>query len=234
MYSSVINHGTAPAAARQFFRAAGLSAALNVLRVAVQGEGQLKTMPNNTAIMISFAACFALHISTTADAGRDSTLAPSIRTLIAETTETLERIGSTPVQRKGLSCLFARQLKHILKLAARSSSDHSRHPEMAASSSTVATARESDVLPANIKTDMGGGVPITGNNGAAAGPAMDMAAAAANGGPSMPPDYLMFSTMSNNELDEVIINTDVGMETLWDDFQFHNSDLDWMDWKTFA
>ncbi|KAK8128672.1 hypothetical protein PG984_009780 [Apiospora sp. TS-2023a] len=202
MYSSVINHGTAPAAARQFFRAAGLSAALNVLRVAVQGEGQLKTMPNNTAIMISFAACFALHISTTADAGRDSTLAPSIRTLIAETTETLERIGSTPVQRKGLSCLFARQLQHILKLAARSSSDHSRHPELATS--------------------------------AAAGPAMDMSAAAAGGGPSMPPDYLMFSTMSNNELDEVIINTDVGMETLWDDFQFHNSDLDWMDWKTFA
>ncbi|KAK6853679.1 hypothetical protein PG995_010491 [Apiospora arundinis] len=104
MYSSVINHGTAPAAARQFFRAAGLSAALNVLRVAVQGEGQLKTMPNNTAIMISFAACFALRVGTVTDAGRDSTLAPSIRTLIAETTEALERIGSTPVQRKGLSC----------------------------------------------------------------------------------------------------------------------------------
>ncbi|KAK8052230.1 hypothetical protein PG993_003615 [Apiospora rasikravindrae] len=235
MYSSVINHGTAPAAARQFFRAAGLSAALNVLRVAVQGEGQLKTMPNNTAIMISFAACFALHISTTADAGRDSTLAPSIRTLIAETTETLERIGSTPVQRKGLSCLFARQLQHILKLAARSS-DHSRHPETVASSSGMA-ARESDILPANVKPDMSGGgvAPMASNSNAAAGPVMDMtAAAAAGGGSSMPPDYLMFSTMSNNELDEVIINTDVGMETLWDDFQFHNSDLDWMDWKTFA
>ncbi|KAK8060568.1 hypothetical protein PG996_010498 [Apiospora saccharicola] len=209
MYSSVINHGTAPAAARQFFRAAGLSAALNVLRVAVQGEGQLKTMPNNTAIMISFAACFALHISTTAVAGRDSTLAPSIRTLIAETTETLERIGSTPVQRKGLSCLFARQLQHILKLAARSSSDHSRHPELETSSSAATTVRQQD-------------------------PPWIWRRRRLVGGPNMPPDYLMFSTMSNNELDEVIINTDVGVETLWDDFQFHNSDLDWMDWKTFA
>lgn len=110
MYSSVINHGTAPAAARHFFRAAGLSAALNVLRVAVQGESQLKTMPNNTAIMISFAACFALRVSAAADGGKSS-LAPSVRTLIAETTDVLERIGSTPVQRNGLSCLFARQLQ---------------------------------------------------------------------------------------------------------------------------
>lgn len=231
MYSSVINHGTAPAAARQFFRAAGLSAALNVLRVAVQGEGQLKTMPNNTAIMISFAACFALRVGTVTDAGRDSTLAPSIRTLIAETTEALERIGSTPVQRRGLSCLFARQLQHILKLAARSSADHSRHTELAS-----ASTRDSEVLPANMN-DMGdgaGGGPMSTHGNPAAGPVMDMAAAAAGGPHNMPPDYLMFSTMSNNELDEVIINTDVGMETLWDDFQFHNSDLDWMDWKTFA
>ncbi|KAK8119625.1 uncharacterized protein PG998_004251 [Apiospora kogelbergensis] len=231
MYSSVINHGTAPAAARQFFRAAGLSAALNVLRVAVQGEGQLKTMPNNTAIMISFAACFALRVGTVTDAGRDSTLAPSIRTLIAETTEALERIGSTPVQRRGLSCLFARQLQHILKLAARSSADHSRHTELAS-----ASTRDSEVLPANMN-DMGdgaGGGPMSTHGNPAAGPVMDMAAAAAGGTDNMPPDYLMFSTMSNNELDEVIINTDVGMETLWDDFQFHNSDLDWMDWKTFA
>ncbi|KXJ89128.1 hypothetical protein Micbo1qcDRAFT_235467 [Microdochium bolleyi] len=124
MYSSVINHTTAPATARHYFRAAGLSSALNVLRVAVQGEGQLRSMPNNTAIMISFAACFALRVSTVADGqqGGASTLAPSIRTLILETVEVLHRIGSTPVQRKGLSCLFAGQLKQILKLAASGSS----------------------------------------------------------------------------------------------------------------
>ncbi|KAH7035941.1 uncharacterized protein B0I36DRAFT_319413 [Microdochium trichocladiopsis] len=135
MYSSVINHTSAPACARHYFRAAGLSSALNVLRVAVQGEGQLRSMPNNTAIMISFAACFALRVSTVADGqqggaagaggGGASALAPSIRTLILETVEVLDRIGSTPVQRKGLSCLFAGQLRQILKLAASGSASSS-------------------------------------------------------------------------------------------------------------
>jgi hypothetical protein len=48
IYSSVINHPTAPLEVTRFFRAAGLSSALNVMRAAVQGEGRLKSMPNNT------------------------------------------------------------------------------------------------------------------------------------------------------------------------------------------
>jgi hypothetical protein len=56
IYSSVINHPTAPLEVTRFFRAAGLSSALNVMRAAVQGEGRLKSMPNNTG-----KNCFLLH-----------------------------------------------------------------------------------------------------------------------------------------------------------------------------
>jgi hypothetical protein len=48
IYSSVINHPTAPMEVKRFFRAAALSSALNVMRASVQGEGRLKSMPNNT------------------------------------------------------------------------------------------------------------------------------------------------------------------------------------------
>ncbi|CAJ2512558.1 Uu.00g055730.m01.CDS01 [Anthostomella pinea] len=214
MYSSVINHSTAPVAARHFFRSAGLSSALNVLRVAVQGEGQLRSMPNNTAIMISFAACFALRVSTVAD-GRGSSLAPSIRGLISETIDVLERIGSAPVQRKGLSCLFAGQLREILKLASRSAEVTRSLPEPNGDE-PEATVVFPGMNATQLATHHG---PVQ----------MHMPAT------TLPPDYLLFSTMSNDQLDEAINNTDVGLDAAWEDFQFqHASELDWMDWSTFA
>ncbi|KAI5919175.1 hypothetical protein F4810DRAFT_703757 [Camillea tinctor] len=215
MYSSVINHSTAPVAARHFFRSAGLSSALNVLRVAVQGEGQLRSMPNNTAIMISFAACFALRVSAVAD-GRGSSLAPSIRALIGETIDVLERIGSTPIQRKGLSCLFAGQLREILKLASRPSE----------SGRNVLEPNGGGVPEnASIFTDMNAAHMTNNHHGP-----MQMQMSTT----SLPPDYLLFSTMSNDQLNEAINNTDVVLDTLWEDFQFqHASELDWMDWSTF-
>jgi hypothetical protein len=113
-YGSVINHPTAPVEVKRFFRAAGLSSALNVMRAAVQGEGRLKSMPNNTAIMISFAACFALSISTMAE-GNTLSLAPSIRILVEEAADVLERIGRTPSHRNGTSSLFGRHLRKIIR-----------------------------------------------------------------------------------------------------------------------
>ncbi len=219
MYSSVINHPTAPVAARHYFRAAGLSSALNVLRVAVQGENQLRSMPNNTAIMISFAACFALRVSTVAD-GRGSSLAPSIRTLIAETTDVLERIGSTPVQRKGLSVLFAAQLRTILKLASRTPEamrnlpEPTREPNSGSSTYTNPSGSVTQIPHHQRPSQRQQQVNMSTSQVA--------------------PDYLMFSTMSNDQLNEVINNTNVGLEAIWDDFQFQNgTDLDWMDWSTF-
>lgn len=116
IYSAVVNHPTAPSEVRRYFRAAGLSSALNVLRAAVQGENRLKSMPNNTAIMISFAACFAFYLST-AGSGGNVTLTPSIRKLIEETADVLERIGTTPKHRNATSALYGRHLRDVIATA---------------------------------------------------------------------------------------------------------------------
>ncbi|KAJ5692030.1 hypothetical protein N7462_001453 [Penicillium macrosclerotiorum] len=113
-YGGVINHPTAPLEVKRFFRAAGLSSALNVLRAAIQGEARLKSMPNNTVIMISFAACSALSLSVTSGDTRSS-LAPSVRTLIEETAGVLERIGATPSHRNGASVLYGRFLRELIR-----------------------------------------------------------------------------------------------------------------------
>ncbi|KAF2168718.1 hypothetical protein M409DRAFT_36298 [Zasmidium cellare ATCC 36951] len=113
IYGGLINHPTAPLEVRQFFRTAGLSSALNVMRVAIQGESRLLSMPNNTSIMISFAACFALTLSTYVTG--NTILAPSIREVIDQSAGLLERIGSVTPHRNGPSTLYARQLRQILK-----------------------------------------------------------------------------------------------------------------------
>lgn len=87
---------------------------MNVMRAAVQGEGRLKSMPNNTVIMVSFAATFALALGTTS-LGNRAMLAPNAKSLIEETTQVLERIGSSPRHRHGLSVLFARHIRRILQ-----------------------------------------------------------------------------------------------------------------------
>ncbi|KAF5018996.1 hypothetical protein F66182_9014 [Fusarium sp. NRRL 66182] len=111
-----IGKGPAPLEVRRFFHTAGLSSALNVMRAAIQGESQLQSMPNNTAIMISFAACFALTISSYATGG--SALAPSVRNLIDETATVLERIGKVTRHRNGLSIKYGKYLKQIVRRAA--------------------------------------------------------------------------------------------------------------------
>ncbi|KAF7561327.1 hypothetical protein G7046_g2817 [Stylonectria norvegica] len=116
IYGGVINHPTAPLEVRRFFHTAGLSSALNVMRAAIQGESQLQSMPNNTAIMISFAACFALTLSAYATGG--SALAPSVRNLIDETASVLERIGTVTEHRNGISVLYGKYLRQIVKSAA--------------------------------------------------------------------------------------------------------------------
>ncbi|KAJ5130205.1 uncharacterized protein N7515_006244 [Penicillium bovifimosum] len=141
-YGGVINHPTAPIEVKRFFRAAGLSSALNVLRAAIQGESRLKSMPNNTVIMISFAACSALSLSITPGDSRSS-LAPSVRNLIEETAGVLERIGATPSHRNGTSVLYGRFLRELIRRApalppqTRSDLNKIRQPEPAFSSACL-------------------------------------------------------------------------------------------------
>ncbi|XMA14581.1 hypothetical protein WAI453_007372 [Rhynchosporium graminicola] len=115
IYSSVINHPTAPVEVKRYFRAAGLSSALNVLRAAVQGENRLKSMPNNTSIMISFAACFAFYLSTSSTGSMS--LASSIRRLIEESADVLERLGSNPPHRNGTAALYGRHLRQVIGIS---------------------------------------------------------------------------------------------------------------------
>jgi hypothetical protein len=116
IYGSVINHPTAAVEVRHFFRAAGLSSALNVMRAAIRGESELRSMPNNTAIMVSFAACFALRLSS--QFAGNPNLAQSVRTLIEETADVLERVGTVTQHRNGISTLYGRYLRYIVRKAA--------------------------------------------------------------------------------------------------------------------
>ncbi|KAF9884118.1 hypothetical protein FE257_002290 [Aspergillus nanangensis] len=127
-YGGVINHPTAPLEVKRFFRAAGLSSALNVMRAAIQGESRLKSMPNNTVIMISFAACSALSLSVMPEDSRSS-LAPSVRNLIEETAGVLERIGATPRHRNGASLLYGRFLRELVRRGSVNSNSNVQNPQ---------------------------------------------------------------------------------------------------------
>ena len=65
------------------------------------------------AIMISFAAMLSIQLSTMGE-GTNSSLAPSIRILIKETADVLERIGANPAHRKGTSALYGRHLREFI------------------------------------------------------------------------------------------------------------------------
>ncbi|KAJ9609760.1 hypothetical protein H2200_006088 [Cladophialophora chaetospira] len=125
-YCSVVNHPTASNDVKQFFRAAGLASAVNVMRAAVHGENRLKSMPNNTVIMVSFAATFALALGTTGLNSR-AMLPPNAKSLIEETTQVLERIGSSPKHRKGLSVLFAKHIRRIMQNSLLEPQERSQH-----------------------------------------------------------------------------------------------------------
>lgn len=202
-YSSVINHPSAPVNVKHFFRAAGLSAALNVMRAAVQGESRLKSMPNNTAIMISFAACFALRLSqNTTNEDSNFPLAPSVRNLINETADVLERIGSSPSHRKGASAIFAKQLRRII---------HTRPISPGPGNLASANAGQTEVvLPQAQHSQLG---------------LMEAQPALLPGRP------IAFSGMSNNQIIETVNNAGFGFEDSWLDFSFDDSaGLDWLDW----
>jgi hypothetical protein len=114
---------------------------MNVMRAAVNGENRLKSVPNNTVIMVSFAATFALALGAT-NLGSQAVLPPNAKALIEETTHVLERIGSTPKHRNGLSVLFARHIRRILQTSildapasqnvVSGSADHNQQSTMAA------------------------------------------------------------------------------------------------------
>lgn len=94
-------------------------------------------MPNNTVIMISFAACSALSLSVMPEDSRSS-LAPSVRNLIEETAGVLERIGATPSHRNGASVLYGRFLRELVRRGPINSATQSHNePRMVPSGTTL-------------------------------------------------------------------------------------------------
>lgn len=94
-------------------------------------------MPNNTVIMISFAACSALSLSVTPGDSRSS-LAPSVRNSIEETAGVLERIGATPSHRNGASVLYGRFLRELIRRAPVGSRSQNHFDQRRAMGSTEA------------------------------------------------------------------------------------------------
>lgn len=237
IYSSVINHPTAPTEVRHFFHAAGLSSALNVMRAAIQGEGQLSSMPNNTAIMISFAACFALRLS--GQFAGNSNLAPSVRNLIEETAEVLERIGSKTEHRNGMSTLYGKYLKYIVKKAAAAAP-----PSTDAMAGSRGPNKPAFFLQHHTSTPFARGGSSSSNNNnrnsnnhtrSGFGVADSMAANPPVSGFLEPPlwsEPVQFSSMSDDQIVEALsrVNNDFdpGLSMYpWDDA----AALDWLNWS---
>jgi hypothetical protein len=202
IYSSVINHPTAPVEVKRFFRAAGLSSSLNVMRAAVQGESRLKSMPNNTAIMISFAACFAFYLSTLGSTGSIS-LAPSIRRLIEESADVLERTGSNPPHRNGTSALYGRHLREVVG-----------SPPQAVEPRNLPGQNQQQYSMQQIQAP----IQTYQNRGDSALGQMDS-------------ELLQFSAMSDDQITEAINNAGQELETYMPTFQMDDkTGLDWLDW----
>lgn len=210
LYSSVINHPTAPAEVRRFFRAAGLSSALHVMRAALHGEKELASMPNNTAIMIAFAACFTLRLHSLG-AGLSASLAPSVRQLIEETAGTLERIGTTPRHREGVSAILGRYLRAMLGRNISAMSAQKQH---------FPIADNNNAPPVSNDTISGPPFPTL---------------APWNGEAAVPPQPLLFSTMSDMEIDQAIQNDQHALQPFDLNLPIaYSNNLDWMDWLDWA
>ncbi|KAF2120295.1 hypothetical protein BDV96DRAFT_595848 [Lophiotrema nucula] len=206
-YSSVINHPTAPLEVKRLFRASELSSALNVLRAAIQGESRLKSMPNNTVIMICFAACIALNMTP----GGSHNLAPSVRNLIEEAAAVLERIGSTPAHRNGASLLYGKYLRELVRHAPVLSTALAQPT----SGNIIAPSSQLDVQTYTPNTNS-----LQGFNQAQSQYTL----------PNSWPE-LHFSAMSGNEVVETVMNAGDFDSTLWDvPLADASNSFTWMDW----
>ncbi|TVY82488.1 Satratoxin biosynthesis SC1 cluster transcription factor SAT9 [Lachnellula suecica] len=210
IYSSVINHPTAPVQVKRFFRAAGLSSSLNVMRAAVQGESSLKSMPNNTCIMISFAACFAIYLS--AKGGGTNGLATSIKVLIEESAGVLERIGSITGHRNGTSMLYGRHLREIVGSELSRQSVPTQLP--------IPGPQTRYPVPQNVALHPHADQPqpqiFQGQVGIP---------------PTQIAELLQFSAMSDDQINEAINNAGDELDMSLSNFQMDDrTGLDWLNW----
>lgn len=207
-YCNVLNHPTAPSEVKHFFRSAGLTSALEVLHVAIRKEEQLLSMPNNSVIMLSFAACFVVGLSTTR-AGGKVFLASHVRNLVEKAADVLIRLGTTPSHRNGASTLFGKHIKDIL----------GRHVDVGspATIGSIPFSQPGDMMFSPTRGPM------------ALPPTLHTASIGAD------QEYLGFDSMTDDQLLKAIQNADVNLdqfssETLAEDNIF----MDWLDWPNIS
>lgn len=174
------------------------------MRAAVQGESRLKSMPNNTAIMISFAACFAIYLS--AKGSGTNGLATSIRVLIEECAGVLERIGTITPHRNGTSRLYARHLRYIVGSQLGRQSDPTQTQPL-----SYPTEQSIHFGPqTQPPIFQQGQLPM---------------------GPAPMADLLQFSAMSDDQINEAINNAGDELVMSLPDFHMDDSTgLDWLNW----
>jgi hypothetical protein len=207
-YGGVINHPTAPLEVKRLFRASALSSALNVMRAAIQGEERLQSMPNNTVIMISFAACIALNLSTPETRG-NLNLAPSVRKLVEETAAVLERIGNTPSHRNGASVLYGKYLRDIVRQALALPSSYEQAPTGIIGQPL--SAEDSVFVPAETTMQLLNQPHHSSSN--------------------IWTRPLQFSTMSDNEILETVLHANQGFDLTLSDIPIEeDSGFMWLDW----
>jgi hypothetical protein len=200
-YGGVINHPTAPLEVKRLFRASTLSSALSVMRAAIQGESKLSSMPNNTVIMICFAACVAMQLSST-PAGTSSQLVPSIFNLVDETAAVLDRIGRITPHRNGSSTIYAQYLRELLQQA----SSWSQPAEI---SSNITGSQQ---FSTNVETSLLDEDPATQHQYAMTSNWMEP---------------LDFSTMSNDQILESVLHAAPDFNTMLPDLDAANSSYMW-------
>lgn len=195
---------------RHFFRRAGLRSALNVMRAAIRGESELQSMPNNTAIMVSFAACFGLRLISQVAGNRN--LAQSVRTLIEETADVLERIGTVTAHRNGMSAVYGKYLRHIVRKAAIGT-------ETMPPSRTALDPLHSQV---NAFQQLGHVSPVLADP-IVSQPYME---------PSPWAEQFQFSAMSDDQVMEALSRVGNDFDPSFGGFAWEDTaTLDWMDWS---
>ncbi|KAF1942950.1 hypothetical protein EJ02DRAFT_502497 [Clathrospora elynae] len=216
-YSMLLNHPSAPPEVKRSFRKSALSSALNVMRVAIQGESRLKSMPNNTVTMICFAASVALALSAPVPVpekpGDMKSLAPSVRHLIEDTATVLERIGSTPSHRNGASVVYGRFLRVLVKQAP----DIDQRPLRMPSRDPTPSIGIPELISPSPNVD-GTLVPSTSHH---------LGQDPLSSG--YWPDTLDFSAMSYNEINETVTSADLFSTALLD-LPWDDSNPLWTDW----
>ena len=182
--------------------------------------------------MISFAACFALTLSAYAAGG--SALAPSVRKLTDEAASVLERIGTVTPHRNGLSTLYGKHLRQVVRRAAKSglregglrmTTTSPTGPPSTSTPSVTLTPMMAQAMPLDQQTQ----------KSQQAHQPQQPQQAQQQQQQLLWPETLPFSTMSDDQIMQVLNQPGNDFEPSfgglsWDDM----NNFDWLHWPEFA